>query len=58
MSDDTDKQGSGDRSRISLSQEHEVDYWTRTLGVTEDELRNTVASVGNMAADVRARLKK
>lgn len=56
MGDDLNKSGSGDRERISLSQDHEVAYWTKALGVSEQELRDAVSAVGNMAADVRARL--
>ena len=37
--DDTQKRGGQDRDRISLSQEHELDYWTEKFGVSRDELQ-------------------
>jgi len=56
MSDDTAQRGTQDRSRINISQEHEVRYWTQTLGVSEDELRRAVGEVGSMADRVREHL--
>jgi hypothetical protein len=54
MADDLSDRGPNDRKRISLDEEWEVRYWTRTLDVTEDRLRQVIAEVGNMAKDVRA----
>lgn len=56
MSDDPKKTGS-DRQRISLEQEHEIRSWTKSLGVTEEELRKAVKVVGHMAGDVRKYLE-
>lgn len=56
MSDDTSNVGSPDRNLISLSEEHEVRYWTGALGVSEDRLRELVGEVGNSAERVRERL--
>jgi hypothetical protein len=56
MSDNTSNRGEPDRSRISLEQEHEVRYWTETLGCTEEQLREAVAAVGNSADEVRQRV--
>jgi hypothetical protein len=53
MADDLSKTGSQDRERISLTQDHELDYWTEALGVSEPRLREAVAAVGHMAKDVR-----
>ena len=58
MSDNLENRGGQDRSRISLSQPHEVKYWTETLGVSFDELKAVVDEVGNSAEAVRERLKK
>lgn len=33
--------------RIDLTEDGEVAYWTETLGVSEEELRRTVAEVGD-----------
>jgi uncharacterized protein DUF3606 len=45
-----------DRNLISLTEEHEVRYWTKTLGVSEQRLREVVKQVGHSAAKVRAKL--
>jgi hypothetical protein len=57
MSDDKNSTGSPDRDRISLSEEYEIRDWTKSLGVTEDELREAVDAVGNSADKVRQYLK-
>ena len=54
MADDLTNRGSADRKRIALEQEHEVRYWMKALNVSEERLREAVAAVGHMAADVRA----
>ena len=56
MSDDLLAKGQRDRSHISMSQPHELHYWTKHLGVTHDELQRTVDKVGNSAAAVRKEL--
>ena len=38
MPDDLKNRGAQDRARISLSEEHEVRYWTKALGVTKEQL--------------------
>jgi len=53
MSDDTNQRGPQDRSRINMSQAHEVRYWTQTLGVSEAELSRAVGAVGSSADKVR-----
>lgn len=53
MSDDMNNRGEPDRSLISLSEPHEVSYWTHALGVTAEQLREAVSAVGNSAANVR-----
>lgn len=56
MSDDLNKRGAPDRNLISLSEPHEVRYWTEALGISHDELKKVVGEVGNSAAAVRERL--
>jgi hypothetical protein len=56
MADNDSARGQQDRLRININQEHEVRYWTEHLGISEDELRRAVESVGPMAEDVRRRL--
>jgi uncharacterized protein DUF3606 len=45
-----------DNKLISLSEPHEVRYWTKTLGITEEQLRDVVGRVGHSAAKVRVEL--
>ena len=49
MSDDKDKRGSPDRNRISLSEDYEVRDWSKSLGVTEQQLRSAIENAGNSA---------
>ena len=58
MSDDIRHRGEPDRSRISLSQEHELQYWIRVLGVSEWELRNAIQRAGNAPEEVRKFLRR
>lgn len=58
MADDLKNRGAQDRARIALGEEHEVAYWTKALGVTEEELKRAVDAVGNGADAVREYLKK
>ena len=58
MSDDTSKRGGTDRSRINVNQPHEVAYWTKALGVSEEQLKQAVKSVGAGAEEVRRHLGK
>ena len=53
MADDTSVRSGADRSRINTSQDHEIAYWTKALGVSSDELRAAVAAVGSSADKVR-----
>lgn len=58
MSDDLSNRGEPDRSRINMSEKHEVRYWTEALGLTEVELQRLVDEVGSTAEAVRNRLKR
>jgi hypothetical protein len=58
MSDDKTKKGQQDRSRINLDEKHEVDYWTKKLNVSEEELREAVENVGSSAATVERYLRR
>lgn len=58
MADDAKKRNQPDRDRINMQQEHEVRYWTKELGVSEDELRQAVAAVGDRANKVREHLRR
>jgi Protein of unknown function (DUF3606) len=46
------------RNHIAMNEELEVKYWTKHLGVSQDELQRAVDKVGNSAAAVRKELDK
>jgi len=46
------------RNLIAMDEELEVKYWTKHLGVTQEELQRAVDKVGNSAAAVRKELGK
>jgi hypothetical protein len=56
MSDNLNNRGPQDRSRINLSEEWEVRYWTRELGLTKEELERAVKNAGSSVAAVRQHL--
>lgn len=58
MADDKTKAGGQDRKRINLNEDYEVRDWTKSLGVTEEALRQAVADVGDQADKVREHLGK
>ena len=58
MSDNLQNRGGQDRSRINLHEKWEVQYWTKELGVTEEELARAVKEAGSSSADaVREHLR-
>lgn len=58
MSDDRKQVGSPDRDRINVNEDYELQYWTKALGVSADELRAAVDAVGPVADSVRRHLGK
>jgi hypothetical protein len=55
--DDLKKTGQHDRSKINMHEAHEVQYWSKHLNVTREELQKAVDKVGNSAAAVRKQLE-
>src|SRR5262245_7107774 len=53
MADNFKNGGAPDRSRVSIDDQHEVRYWTETIGCSKDELTAAVARVGNSSEAVR-----
>ena len=53
MSDDKSKRGSPDRDRIDMNDEDEVRNWTKSLGISREELQRAVQAAGNQADKVR-----
>jgi len=58
MVDNLQRRQPEDKRFINLSESWEVDYWTKTLGVTESQLRAAVKAVGSGTAKVKAHLGK
>ena len=58
MADDLSNRGPQDRSRISMSEDYEVRYWTKALGVSKEELQKLVDEHGNSAANIKEVLGK
>jgi len=58
MSDDKSKAGKQHRDRINVHQDYELRDWARRFGVSKDELKKAVESVGNSAEAVRKHLGK
>jgi hypothetical protein len=56
MSDNLHNRGPQDRSRINLHEKWEVQYWTKELGVTQEELERAVKQAGNSVDAVRQHL--
>lgn len=57
MSDDKNNRGGQDRSRVSTSEDYEIQYWKDKFNVSADELREAVKQVGNSADAVEEYLK-
>jgi uncharacterized protein DUF3606 len=47
MADDLTDRGPRDRTRISMTEAHEVRYWTKELGVSKERVASVFARVGN-----------
>jgi hypothetical protein len=58
MADDLSKRGSRDRDRINVNEDWEVRDWAQKFNVSEDELRQAVARVGDRADAVQKHLGK
>ena len=58
MADDKTNRGAQDRSRISLSEDYEVRYWTDKFGVSKSQLEDAVREVGASSDAVEAALRR
>jgi hypothetical protein len=54
--DNLTKREQPDRSKINMSEDFEVKYWLKALGISRNELQRAVEKVGNSAAAVRKEL--
>jgi DNA-binding XRE family transcriptional regulator len=57
MADDLNQRGQQDRSRINMNEPWEVKYWTKELGVSQEELARIVRVAGNSVSAVRQHIK-
>ncbi|EMQ4316555.1 DUF3606 domain-containing protein [Yersinia enterocolitica] len=58
MADNLNIRQPQDKNFISLSEDWEVKYWTKALGVTEQQLRAAVKAVGSGTKKVKEHLGK
>lgn len=58
MADDKRNPGPEDGRRVNVNQAHEVTYWCKKFGCSEEQLRAAVKAVGVMVTDVEKQLKK
>ena len=52
MADDKNKTEQ-DRNFINVNEDYELEYWTKELGITKEQLMDAVAQVGTSAKAVR-----
>ena len=57
MSDNKGNRGSPDRDRIDINDPDEVRNWTKSLGVSKEELQSAVQAAGDRAEKVREYLR-
>ncbi|MBS4045141.1 MAG: DUF3606 domain-containing protein [Alphaproteobacteria bacterium] len=57
MADDLSNRGPQDRARVNLGEQHEIAYWTKKFGVSEEQLRKAVQKAGVSAEAVEKALK-
>jgi hypothetical protein len=58
MSDNLDGRAPRDLSRINVTEDWEVRWWSTKFAVTDDQLRNAVTRVGPTTAEVERHLKE
>ena len=57
MTDYLANRGQGEKGHIDINQDHERRDWAKSLGVTEDQLKEAVHATGDSADKVRDYLK-
>jgi hypothetical protein len=58
MADDLRQTGKADDQRINVEQDHELNYWSKELGVSREQLRNAVQQAGPLVRNVRQHLNR
>ena len=56
MTDDLKIKQPQDPKTINTHQDHEMNYWSSTLGVSKDKIKEIVGEVGNSVDDVKKKL--
>jgi len=56
--DNKTKTGSPDRDRINVSEDYELQYWSKKFGISAEKLKSAVKAVGTSAKAVEAHLQK
>lgn len=46
MADNPKNRGPQERAKVNMDQDHEVEYWTKKWGVSENQLRAVVKATG------------
>jgi hypothetical protein len=57
MADDKSNLHGQDRQRININQDYELRDWSKSLGVSQEKLKEAVGAVGDRADKVREYLK-
>ncbi len=58
MADDRSNRGGRDRSRVAAGQSYELGYFARKHGISRDQARKLIQSVGNDRAKLNAAAEK
>jgi hypothetical protein len=58
MADDRSNPGRGDRRRVNVNQDYEVDYWSQKFYVSPERLEEAVRKVGPMVSDIQRELAR
>lgn len=58
MADDLKQTGKPDDQRINIEQDHELNYWSKELRVSREQLRQAVQQAGPFVKDVRQHLNR
>jgi hypothetical protein len=58
MSDDKSQRGGQDRRRIDVNEPYELRDWALRFGVSKEELKAAVATVGDLADEVQRYLQR
>jgi hypothetical protein len=58
MNDDRSQRSGRTRSRINPAEGYELNYWTRQLGCTEQQLLGAISAVGPQVDSVRLYLSR